>query len=564
MTGWAEQDFNAWAFWSSADAREQREQLEHQRTLAGGKAELGERCFVSPFAACYVDELAMGERSYIAALAYVTGSVRMGADSTVNAYAVVRGAIRLGDGVRIGAHASLLAFNHSMEPDRPVFRQPLTSVGIAVGDDVWIGSNVVVVDGVTIGEHSVIGAGAVVTRDVPPWSVMAGNPARRLRDRRESRVDQTSSASVGEDTGKRASLTSRLEKFGRVVREQAGDVLERCWTSDDAEDGRFVDRPGRPPTVRALCDAVEIADLLEEAPPQLPSEEIVGLLRGWQDRATGLVTQLGVDGGASGGTAERDLGGGETRYHILSVGYALELLGSSFPHPIAAVDEITADDLVTALEKLPWADHAWSAGDWIDCFGTGLYWNRRLFGLRGTLDTLVGWLHTHVDPNTGMWGSPTAAEGRRQMVNGYYRLTRGTFAQFGLQVPHPEQVVDTVLAHTRDGRWFGDDRGTACDVLDVVHPLWLVGAYTDYRRGDVQAWAAGQLDRVLQNWQPRAGFSFALRPGSGFDGEPGLQGTEMWLAIAWYLADVLGEVGALGYRPRGVHRPEPRQAVGLS
>lgn len=39
--------------------------------------------------------------------------------------------------------------------------------------------------------------------------------------------------------------------------------------------------------------------------------------------------------------------------------------------------------------------------------------------------------------------------------------------------------------------------------------------------------------------------------------EPGLQGTEMWLAIAWYLADLLGVSDALGYRPRGVHRPEP-------
>nr|WP_308297301.1 DapH/DapD/GlmU-related protein [Streptomyces sp. ISL-24] len=52
----------------------------------------------------------------------------------------------------------------------------------------WIGSNVVVLDGVTIGDHCVIGAGAVVTKDVPPWTVTAGNPARPVRDRRTGRT----------------------------------------------------------------------------------------------------------------------------------------------------------------------------------------------------------------------------------------------------------------------------------------------------------------------------------------------------------------------------------------
>ncbi|WP_205857487.1 acyltransferase [Phytoactinopolyspora endophytica] len=555
-------DFNAWEFWQSASADQQRSQLGYQRKLADRNAQFADRCFVSELAACYPDELVMGERSYIAAFAYVTGSVRMGADTTVNAYTIVRGNIRLGDGVRIGAHSSLLGFNHSMEPDRPVFRQPVASKGITVGDDVWIGSNVVVVDGVAIGEHSVIGAGAVVTRDVPAWAVVAGNPARRLRDRRDPRAG----SSAGPTAAQHGTLTARLEKFGQVVREQAVDVLARCWTTtDDEVRGWFVDRPGRPPTVRALCDAVEISDLLlGRAPAQLPAELIIDRLGNWQVQATGLVPQLTIDGKAvrpgQATLQDHDLGGGPVRYHILAAGHALELLGSSFPHPITAVHDITSDQLVATLESLPWTDRAWSAGDWIDCFATGLYWNRHLFGIRGTLDTLIGWLHTHVDAHTGMWGSPTVSEARRQMVNGYYRLTRGTFAQFGLPVPHPEQVIDTVLAHTRDTRWFGEDGGTACDVLDVIHPLWLTGAQTSYRRADVHSWAATQLDQVLRRWHPHAGFGFAPRPGNGLDAEPGLQGTEMWLAITWYLASVLGEAGALGYAPRGVHRPDARIA----
>jgi len=76
----------------------------------------------------------------------------------------------------------------------------------------------------------------------------------------------------------------------------------------------------------------------------------------------------------------------------------------------------------------------------------------------------------------------------------------------------------------------------------------------------VQELAARLLSDALRTWVPGAGFSFREPTPStrGFDTtEPGLQGTEMWLAIVWYLSDLLGIADALGYRPRGVHRPEP-------
>ena len=64
---------------------------------------------------------------------------------------------------------------------------------------------------------------------------------------------------------------------------------------------------------------------------------------------------------------------------------------------------------------------------------------------------------------------------------------------------------------------------------------------------------------ALVRWQDRAGFGFSAGgvDRSRTDAEPGLQGTEMWLSIIWLLADLLGLTGTLGYRPRGVHRPEP-------
>jgi acetyltransferase-like isoleucine patch superfamily enzyme len=61
----------------------------------------------------------LGSRCYVAAYAYVTDILVAGDDCTINPYAVVRGSVTLGDGVRIGAHASLLGFNHSMDPAEP-------------------------------------------------------------------------------------------------------------------------------------------------------------------------------------------------------------------------------------------------------------------------------------------------------------------------------------------------------------------------------------------------------------------------------------------------------------
>jgi acetyltransferase-like isoleucine patch superfamily enzyme len=535
-------DFCPWYFWRESSAEQQRDQLDWQAALsAAGQIGLGQRCFVSRLAGVYPTCLAMGDESYIAAYAYVTDTVTTGAHCTVNPFAVVRGQVTLGDGVRIGAHSSLLGFNHSFEPDRPVYQQPVTSRGIVVGDDVWIGSHAVVVDGVSIGEHSVIGAGAVVTRDVPPYSVVAGNPARVLRDRRAPAVPAE------------AGLSGKLAAFGKLARAQWPDVLERCY---DADAERYLDRPGAKPTVRAWCDATEIAALFGGIPPYTSAPELIERLQSFQNPQTGLLP----DSFSPPDPATDDpalLLDHLSRYHILAVGYALELLGATLRHPIHVVEALDAPRLYDQLARLPWATNAWSAGDWIDCYGAGLYFNLKYFGARNTPEPLLGWLLTHADRYSGMWGKPTPEERWLQPVNGFYRLTRGSYAQFGVPLPYPEQAIDTVLAHGRDSGFFRADAGNACNVLDVIHPLWLCLRQTDYRRAEAQAWARRQLERALGRWQAGAGFSFALELGDDARRTPGLQGSEMWLSIIWLLADLCGESAALEYRPLGVHRPEP-------
>jgi acetyltransferase-like isoleucine patch superfamily enzyme len=91
--------------------------------------------------------------------------------------------------VEIGAHCMLANncfvtdANHRIDdPHKPITWQGFTTKGpTRIGDNVWLGANVVVTSGVTIGERSVIGANSVVTEDVPPFSIAAGAPARVLR-----------------------------------------------------------------------------------------------------------------------------------------------------------------------------------------------------------------------------------------------------------------------------------------------------------------------------------------------------------------------------------------------
>ncbi|GLY04419.1 acyltransferase [Actinoplanes sp. NBRC 101535] len=521
-------DHSPWTFWRDADETNRRRQLDAQRDMADERGyRFGTDCFVSALASVDNDDLTLGDRTYVAAGAYLTGSLVAGRDCSINPYTVVRGDVTLGDAVRIGAHTSIIGFNHTMtDPDVEVFRQPLQSRGITVGDDVWIGSHVVVLDGVTVGDRSVVAAGAVVTKDVPAGAVVGGNPARVLRRRvPEPRIG-------GEPGG--------LEAFAEKVRAQASVVLDRVWNPATR---LFTDRPGTGATVRAQCDAVEIADLLlGRAPGQLPPGEQVARLRGWQDPASGLVPELD-------GTTTLALSDGTAVYHVLCVGYALDLLGGEFPEPVHALSRFEPSDLVTSLKALPWRDRAWNAGHHVDGIGTALHWNLRKGAnpRPGIPEALFGWLNLNTDPRTGMWGTGEMLE----IVNGFYRASRGTFAQFGVPVPRPERVIDTVLEHAADARFFRPDRWNACNVLDVAHPLWLT-LHTGHRYAEVTALAGTLLRGVLGRWHDNAGFAFRLD-----DGDPGLQGTEMWLATIWYLADITGRSDRLGYRPRGVHRPEP-------
>lgn len=110
--------------------------------------------------------------------------IRIGRDSLIGEMNVLRGqgGITVGDRVYTAPLVQMLAVNHVYDdPSRPMVEQGITAEGITVEDDVWIGAGAIITDGVCIGRGAVVAAGAVVTVDVPPHTVVGGIPARVLK-----------------------------------------------------------------------------------------------------------------------------------------------------------------------------------------------------------------------------------------------------------------------------------------------------------------------------------------------------------------------------------------------
>lgn len=111
-------------------------------------------------------------------------SISIGENTTINRNAIVEGQVTIGANCSIAPNVVIVGQNHNFSDKSQIIKaQGSSSKGIVIHDDVWIGANATILDGVTIGEGAIVAAGAVVTKDVEPYSIVGGVPAKLLKTR---------------------------------------------------------------------------------------------------------------------------------------------------------------------------------------------------------------------------------------------------------------------------------------------------------------------------------------------------------------------------------------------
>lgn len=117
----------------------------------------------------------------------ITGNLarlKVGESTVINSYANFRfkkGSISIGKGCLFGQNVTILANTYELIPNFPISPERMYSKDVNIGDYVWVGANVVILPGVTIGSNVVIGSTAVVTKDIPQGEIWGGVPARKIK-----------------------------------------------------------------------------------------------------------------------------------------------------------------------------------------------------------------------------------------------------------------------------------------------------------------------------------------------------------------------------------------------
>lgn len=127
----------------------------------------------------------LGQKSVVESYSCINnavGDVVIGDHTRIGLHNTIIGPVTIGSHVNLAQGITVTALNHNFEaPERRIDEQGVSTQQVTIGDDIWIGANAVVLPGVTVGNHCVIAAGAVVTKDVPPHSLVAGVPAKIIK-----------------------------------------------------------------------------------------------------------------------------------------------------------------------------------------------------------------------------------------------------------------------------------------------------------------------------------------------------------------------------------------------
>lgn len=131
-----------------------------------------------------VNKLIIGDRTIIenhVILNNGIGDIEIGDNTMITSRGMILGPVLIGNNVVLGIGSQVLGLTHDFEDiEIPIKDQGVSGTKVIIEDDVWIGGNCVIIQGIKIGKHSLVAAGSVVTKDVEPYTIVAGNPARPI------------------------------------------------------------------------------------------------------------------------------------------------------------------------------------------------------------------------------------------------------------------------------------------------------------------------------------------------------------------------------------------------
>jgi len=125
-----------------------------------------------------------GKKIRVKSEADISPNIQVGDFSEIGTRALIQSNVEIGNYVIMGPDVKIYSRNHEFKDITiPIALQGKKYYQTKIGHDVWIGANVLILPGVTIGDHSIIGAGTVVTKDVPPYAIVVGNPGQIIKFR---------------------------------------------------------------------------------------------------------------------------------------------------------------------------------------------------------------------------------------------------------------------------------------------------------------------------------------------------------------------------------------------
>ncbi len=166
-------------------------------TIYHGNLQFGANVFIGDRVVIFEDKnggsVELGDRVRLLDNTYIQtgegGSLKIGSDTFIQPscqFSAYKAPIQIGCGVQIAPNCAFYPYNHGIAPGELIKKQPLqTKGGIVVDDDAWLGYGAIILDGVRIGKGAVVGAGSVVTDDVPDGAIAVGVPARIVNTRSE-------------------------------------------------------------------------------------------------------------------------------------------------------------------------------------------------------------------------------------------------------------------------------------------------------------------------------------------------------------------------------------------